>query len=40
MTWVRSLYCNDAGVQGSYALFVSSEEMYLCIDNYSSWFSR
>lgn len=27
-------------VQGMYALFVSSEEMYLCIDSYSSWITR
>ena len=27
-------------LQGMYALFVSSEEMYLCIDSYSSWITR
>ena len=27
-------------MQGMYALFVSADEMYLCIDSYSSWITR
>ena len=27
-------------MQGMYALFVTSREMYLCRDDYSSWLSR
>ena len=27
-------------VQGMYALFVTSKEMYLCKDDYTSWLSR
>ena len=34
------LMCTLCVVQGMYALFVSSEEMYLCIDSYSSWITR
>ena len=34
------LSCTLCVMQGMYALFVSADEMYLCIDSYSSWITR
>ena len=34
------LICTLCVMQGMYALFVSADEMYLCIDSYSSWITR
>lgn len=36
----HKLICTLCVMQGMYALFVSADEMYLCIDSYSSWITR
>jgi hypothetical protein len=37
---VSLTFLTESALQGMYALFFSSTEMYLCKDNYSSWLSR